>query len=213
MKAGILSIGLAISMIATGADNPAHRVEIKSIAAQVRQTPRLQVEGAKAKPIPPRSWIEIEAEIKLDGPDKDDLIPELRTKWYAIVMDRSHVDANGKQTVNPKMLTGEVVFENVRAKEKRAYLVAYIAPDDLEKLTGKDRPGEGDVEAAALVISGKGILADPKHAPGLQKATAKQELKWWEGEKYPTMEGLIVPKSKTPFAPLWCDRYPSEKEK
>lgn len=211
MKSATLTILLATSMLAWGADQPVHRVEIKNLWTEIQQTPRLQVDGVKDKPMLPRYWLEIEAEIEADTTDLSKFIPEIKTHWYAIVLDKFAVDENGNTQVKPKLLKGEVLFRNVRANGGPVYLVAYIGPDDLEKMTGKNRPGEGDIEAAALVISGPGILADAKHAPGLQKATALEKHKWWSSGKYPAMDGLIVAKSKTPFAPLWTDRYPTEK--
>ena len=42
--------------------------------------------------------------------------------------------------------------------------------------------------------------------------TAEKESKWWEVWKEKSLEDAILPKSKTPFAPLWTDYYPTEKE-
>ena len=90
-------------------------------------------------------------------------------------------------------------------------LSAYIEPDTLERLTGKPRPSTNDLEGFALVISGPGIASDGRHGEGLTKATAEEKSEWWMEWKGKSLDGLIVPKSKTPFAPLWTDRYPTEK--
>lgn len=42
-------------------------------------------------------------------------------------------------------------------------------------------------------------------------ATAEKEAKWWITWPSKSLDGMIVLKSQTPFAPLWTDRYPTEK--
>ena len=190
-------------MLAGGAEEVAHRVKIAKIETQIQQTPRFEAAGVKDKQFEPRYWLELEAELEVETTDPSGFIPELQTSWFAIIKD----DRTGK----PVQLTGKVAFRDVRTKDKKAYVIAYISPDTLEKITGKSRPGEGDVEAVALVVSGSGIVSDGRHAAGLQKATAEEDSKWWSSGRYQTMEGLIVAKGKTPFAPLWSDRYPFEK--
>ena len=63
----------------------------------------------------------------------------------------------------------------------------------------------------ALTISGPGIVTEGRHAEGLTKATTEKDAKWWDTWQGQSLDGLIVPKSKTRFAPLWTDRYPTEK--
>ncbi len=209
MKSILTSLILAATVIGANANEGAHKVEIKSIVTEIQQTPQFQVNGPKDKKFNPRYWLEIEAELEVMTADKtgkinpDGFIPEIAASWSVIIKD--------KGTDKTTMLTGKVSFIEVRTKDKKAYLSAYISPDTLEKLLGKDRFGDNDIEAVALVISGPGIVSDGKHAAGLQKATAAEESKWWTTGKYTTMEGVVLAKSKTPFAPLWTDHYPVEK--
>lgn len=158
--------------------------------------------GKRDKTVDPRYWMEIEAELEVETVPKDGFIPELRTNWYAIFKD--------KKSGKPVNVTGEVVYRDVRTKSGKAFVIAFISPDTLEKLTGKEEPNERDVESVALVVAGNGIIHTGKHAEGLQKATEKEESKWWTSDKYEKMPGLIMAKSKTPFSLLWTDRYPVE---
>lgn len=192
--------------LAPGAD--LHRVEIKEITTTIQQTPRYEVSGLKDKPFDPRYWLEIEAELEVESLTETEFIPELQTKWFAIVRAIDKKAPGGKKTV---MLTGEVTFQNVRAKDGEAHVIAYIGPDTLEKLTGEDRPTEREVEGIALTVSGTGIASEAPHAAGLEKATAKEQTRWWAQSMYETVAGAIVAKGDTPFAPLWTDRYPTEK--
>jgi len=195
----------ATSLFAGAAEEGAHKVKIVKLETQIQQTPKFEVGGVKDKQFEPRYWLEIEAELQVDTTDPSNFIPEVQTNWFAIIKD--------DRTKKAVQLTGKVTFREVRAKDKKAHVIAYISPDTLEKITGKSRPVEGDVEAVALIISGSGIVNDAKHAAGLQKATKEEDSKWWASGKYQTMEGLIIAKGDTPFAPLWSDRYPVEKPK
>ncbi|MCH7224856.1 Amuc_1102 family pilus-like protein [Haloferula sp. A504] len=196
----------ALIGLAPGAD--LHRVEIKEINTTIQQTPRYQVSGLKDKPFDPRYWLEIEAELEVESLTDTEFIPELRTNWFAIVRAIDKTAPGGKKNV---MLTGEITFQNIRAKDGEAHLIAFIGPDTLEKLTGEDRPNEGDVEGIALTVSGPGVASEGSRAAGLEKATAKEQTRWWAKSMYETVAEAIVAKDRTPFAPLWWDRYPTEK--
>lgn len=180
-----------------------HRAKILSLAGELQQTPEFQFSGPKKKATKPRSWLEIEAEVEVETKAPSGFIPELTAQWFAVVLDQ----AGGK----PVRLSGSVTFKNVRTAGGSVFLSAYIEPDTMERLTGKAKPGSRDLEGFALVLSGPGILDQGKFAEGLVKATAEEKSKWWAEWKHETLEDAIVAKSKTPFAPLWTDRYPAEK--
>lgn len=187
-----------------------HRVEIKEIKSTIQQTPQFEVSGIDDKAFDPRYWLEIEAELEVETVDPTGFIPELQTKWFAAVRAIDDSDPNGKKR-KTLILTGEVTFRNIRAKDGEAHVIAFIEPDVLERLTGEKRPREDDLEALALVVSGPRIASDKKHAAGLEMATAMEKDGWWKRSMFETMADAVVAKSKTPFAPLWSDRYPTEK--
>jgi len=204
MKTTAIAILLTALLSFVGnAAEAVHRAKIKKIAGQTQQTPEFQVSGPKDKSTKPRYWLEIEAEVEVETTDPSGFIPELEAKWFAVIMD--------KNSRAPVRLLGTVTFKNLRTADRKVFLSAYIEPDTLERLTGKSRPSDSDIEGYALTISGPGIVSDGRHAKGLAMATAEEKTKWWVEWKNKDLDGLIVPKSKTPFAPLWTDRYPTEK--
>ena len=209
MKPILVSLILAISLAAATAKEIAHKVVIKSIETVIQQTPEFQVNGIKNKKFNPRHWLEIEAELEVQTTnDKGELdskgfIPEITANWFVIIKD--------KESGKPMMLTGKVTFREIRTKDKKAYVSAYIRPDTLEKLTGENKPSDKDIEGVALVISGPGIVSEGEHKKGLQKATVHEDTQWWVTSRYKTVDGAVLAKSKTPFAPLWTDYYPIEK--
>jgi hypothetical protein len=183
------------------AAEPAHRVKILKIEGLEQKSPQFQVDGPRDKVAKSREWIEIEAEVEVQTTDPSGFIPELEASWYAVVLNKDK---------KPVRLMGKCVFKNIRTEEKKVFLSAYIEPETLERFTGKPRPSESDIEGYALTLSGTGIVTDKKYAEGLAMATDKEEAKWWVEWKHESFDGLIVPKSKTPFASLWTQRYPSE---
>lgn len=182
-----------------------HRAKIIKITSEIQQTPQFQVSGIKDKAVVPRYWLEIEAEIEVETTDPSGYIPELEAKWFAVIIDKS------KEKPESVRLLGTTTFKNLKTKNKNVMISAYIEPDVLEKLTGSNKPSQRDIEAIALTISGPGIVNEGRHEAGLMKATAKEEAKWWIEWKNANLDDVIVAKSKTPFAPLWTDRYPAEK--
>lgn len=205
MKILPLTILSLTAVIGLNAAEPVHRAKILRIEGQTQQTPEFQVSGPKDKSTKPRFWIEIEAEIEVETTDPSGYIPELEAQWYAVIKDKND---KGDKAVR---LIGKTTFKNIRTADKKVYLSAYIEPDTLERLTGSTRPNENDIEGYALKLSGPGIFTEGRHGEGLVKATAKEEAQWWDVWKNESLEGLIVPKSRAPFAPLWTDRYPTEK--
>ena len=203
MKTLLTLLFTFVMIPALAAQQFSHRAKIIKIEGQSQQTPDFQVSGPKDKATNPRHWIEIEAEIEVQTTDPSGFIPELEAQWFAVILDKS--------SNKPVRLLGKTTFKNLRTKDKKINISAYIEPDTLERLTGSSRPSDNDIEGYALTVSGAGIVSDGRHAEGLSKATAEKEANWWNTWKGQSMEGMIVPKSKTPFAPLWTDRYPTEK--
>lgn len=203
MKA-ITTLILTLTMISTiEAQQSVHRAKILKIEGMSQQTPEFQVSGPRDKSTNPRFWIEIEAEIEVETTDPSGFIPELEAQWFTVILD--------KHSKKPVRLLGKTTFKNLRTKDKKIFISAYIEPDTLERLTGSSKPSDNDIEGYALTISGAGIVTDGRHGEGLSMATAEKDAKWWITWQGQSLDGFIVPKSRTPFAPLWTDRYPTEK--
>jgi len=195
-------LGALLLLGAACADEPAHRARIVAIQVANQQTPEYQVSGPRDKSTKPRNWIEIEAEIEVETTDPSGFIPDLEAKWFAVVIDR--------HTKKPVRLRGESRYKNINTKDGKVFVSAYIEPDTLERLTGRSKPRDSDIEGYALVLSGSGIVRAGKYAADLVKATAEEKSEWWSQWTQTTLDNMIVPKSRTPFAPLWTDRYPTE---
>jgi len=200
----LVSLFLAVLAVSASAEEKVqHRVAIRKLGVQFQQTPQYQVDGVREKDVRPRYWLELEAELDVETTDPTGFIPELRTKWFVVIF--------GPDT-KPVRLDGEVVYQNVRAIDGKAHVIAFIGPDVLEKLTGEERPNESDIDSTALLVSGPGIRTDDDHKEGLQKATGEKDYEWWIKWSHKVASNQILAKSQTPFAPLWSDRFPREKK-
>lgn len=89
-------------------------------------------------------------------------------------------------------------------------MIARIGPEVLERLIGQDRPGEGDVEAIALTLSGTGVASGKEHAAGLGKATAKEKARGGHAT-FEAIHDVAVVKSNTAVLSRWPDPCPTEK--
>lgn len=213
MKTFTTSIAIAAGLCTALSAQVRHDVAVDDIVVEVQQTPDYSASVSKNKRIDRGSWIEFEAELKTKTTHPNGYIPELKAQWYAIIQDKFHV-AGGKLKPTAVMLTGQTTFKNVRAKDGTAYISAYIGPDQLEKMTGKENIQASEIIAVGLVLSGSEI-APGKHlqgAIGEFSKTAQTDKPWWNEGSIPKVEDTILAKGKTPFALLWTDRYPTEVE-
>lgn len=177
----------------------------------MQDTPEFQVNGPRDKPRKPKGWLEIEAEVEVETTDPSGVIPEMKAEWFAVIMDHAKRSDNPKPS--PVRLTGVVTYRNVDTEKRGIYLSAYVEPSLLKRLTLKPRPSDNDIEGLAVRVSGPGFVTTGKYGEEAVMANAKEETKWWDKWTRATLQEGIVPKSQTPFAPLWTDYYPTEKIK
>ena len=185
----------AIMLATCCASDDVHRVKIVKITTEIQQAPQFQVAGVKNKNEDPRYWLELEAELEVETTAKSGFIPEITAKWFAVVYDSNKKTKNSKSSKEPVRLLGDVRFKNIRTKDKKTFISAYIDPDTLEQLTGKNRPSENDIESVALLIDGKAVYKEHGHARGLMKVTTKTKIKWWEKWDKRSLNDTIMPKA------------------
>lgn len=204
MKTPILRFLLSVVAVATvGLAGQAqaqiqHQIRSAKVSYEMQQTPDFSVSGPKSKRINPLDWLEVEVELDLETVNKSGYIDQLDAEFFIGVRDTNE---GGK----PTLLTGKISFVEVRAIEKKAWLSAYISPASLAKTTGKTKPGKADIEAVAVRITGAGL-----RAPITETVNGREG--WFNDAALKRLDGLVLSKPKTPFAPLWTDRYPLTKE-
>ena len=209
MKLKILSAFVAAGLLGglTAAAQDANqqvRVKVKKVDVAQQYTPDYAPRGVTEKRWRPKQWIEVDTEIDVDlAKDlggKDGTFGALEFKYFVALNAKSK---DGKTIV----LTGTLIFENVPASKAGDYshALAYITPATMKGALKKDLVGKADVAAVGLEIHAggqmlQGAFYSDKGAP------------WWIGAdkqpdqtKFEFQDGGVIPKSKTPFAPLWAD--------
>ncbi len=213
MKSIVACILLATALVCHAQEAGSHYAKIDKIKASIQETPVFAFRGPDDQRVESRRWLQIDAELELATNEPSGIVPQLDAQWFVVIKDAA--------TDKSVKLTGTVIYKDVRATmikvpdgkkhatptSKVLRLSAYVSPDTLQKITWKPSIKESDIEAVALVISGPSVSGKPEN---LQKASAQQETQWWNKDLNPVKEGAVIAKSKTPFAALWTDLYPTD---
>jgi len=166
--------------------------QVDKVERTMLKTPEYTVDTGKDKKTPRRrEWLELEVEFEADakaaGGKDAEYIDQLLFKYYVMVED--------KETKEKIMLTTTVTHVNIPTGEK-IYSAVYLSPSSLDKMVGKGRGSERSIEGYAVEIIYGGVLVGGKSDPSGT---------WFKTR--PGKPGLLLTKDKTPFAPLWGDRY------
>ncbi len=176
---------------------PTVKVDVKDIKTQDQKTPQFQAGNVKEHVWRPKTWLEIDMEMDVkkakSTTDNTTMVDALEVKYF---IGLNATDANKKNYV----LTGTMTLQNIPTKAgEHAHALAFVSPSTLRRLLGETKQFNSavDVKAIAVEISYGGQVIGG-HPIG--------QGKWWEDlSKFAVVDGEILPKLKTPFAPLWGD--------
>lgn len=182
------------------------RVKVKKLELAQQMTPDYAPRGVTEKRWRPKQWLEIDTEIDVDILSKElggreGVYPSLEFKYFIGFNEKNQ---EGKNIV----LTGTLTFENIPASKGGSYshALAYITPATLKGVLKKDQVGKADVQAVGLEIHAGGKMltgafySDKGQPWWVDRATSQPNDK-----VFAFQDGGVIPKSKTPFAPLWAD--------
>lgn len=180
------------------------RVKVKGVKVEQQYTPDFGARNVTEKRWKPKQWIEIDTELDVDiAADlggKEGTYPSLEFKYFIAVNQKTK---EGKNIV----LTGSLTYENIPASKAgdATHALAYVTPATLKKALLKDTGGKADVSAIGMEIHAGGQML-----PGAFFSSTSSP--WWVGAdklpdstKFEFQDGAVIPKGKTPFAPLWGD--------
>jgi hypothetical protein len=120
----------------------------------------------------------IEIEIKYETAPEE--IDELSFKFTALIED--------------KLLDGEVTYVNI-GKGNEHYAVMYVSPKAIEKLTGGKALSPASIGNVWVEVNKQGQIL------------GKESYKNGAPPNKPHVNGMLLNKNQTPFAPLFYDRY------
>lgn len=186
----------AVCICAAAASAQTAKPEIKlgqvEMTVDSQFTPQIQVTNVKDKRWRPKQWLELQVDFKatiarsLGG--REGTYPSIDIRYYLALAGKK--TSEGKQVV----MSGTITYKDVVNGENHA--LAFITPSSLKRLLEKENGGKADVSVFACeIVAGGEVIAGKSTGPG----------KWWEATDKISFEEVIVPKEKTPFAPLWGD--------
>ncbi len=157
-------------------------VKLGKIQPAVVKTPEFGLTSGPTKRSKLGDWLEVEVEYETKPEDVDEL-----TFTYTIMVEK-------------KLLTGQVTHINI-PKGREHYSVMYVSPRTLQKLTGGKPLSAASIENVWVTVERQGMKLD---APASYKPGQIPNL--------PQIQGLVLNKDETPFAPLYYDRYEAVKK-
>jgi hypothetical protein len=158
--------------------------------------------GTTDKRFKAKDWMEIEFEIEAKAPrgaPKDmKYLDNVQIKYYAALQP---ADATKKKV----LLIADVTYMNVPIGNDPLHCVVYLSPATLVNLTGDKIVNKSMITllGAEATYNGSMVGRFPESGPMVE---------FWKLPTAPPVEdGRLLPKHKTPFAPLWYDYYLEEK--
>lgn len=154
--------------------------QITKITKNMISSPQFSYTGAQQYQANLREmWLEVEVTFAV-GPEVTD---ELTLKYFILV--------------NGKLLTGEVTHTNVMAgRERRS--VMYIPPRALARFNDNRPVTTITVQNIAVQIVQQGSVKD-------EMSLTRAPAQWYSS--LPAVNGFVLNKNETPFAPIYWDRY------
>lgn len=169
------------------------KVDVRDIKVQAQNTPQFNVGNVVDKRWKPKVWLEVdvdfEAKKAANPQDKSPVIENLEFKFFVGLNKNNN---EGKAVV----LTATVTYNNITERENQHALV-FASPAALARILEKTNFSTSDVKAVGVEIYKGGALAGWK---------SSNNQRWWgELANFAAIDGVLIPKNKTPFAPLWGD--------
>lgn len=195
------SLALVGSALAQGTAAPAVALDALEVAVQDQGTPQFSVGNVNDKPSDPENWIELEATFQLKGAEAWE--DSVTVRWYIGMLDQAN---------QPIILPLEVTYNDVPVGEEVRAAV-YVAPRSIARITGKDRVMVSQVTAhGAELRAGSEVLGAVDQSK--QYGPAEVAQAWFNSNaEFDRRDGVLRPRSDTPFAPLWSDYYLEERSK
>ncbi len=167
------------------ADAQREEIRIRDITVSTVTTPDFSVSGYTKRSPRSSDWLEIEVSFDVDI-QTNFVEGDLVFRYYVYAKD------------SDKILVGEVTHVNV-AKGREKFSVMYVSPNSLAKLLDGTTFNISQMNPVGVQILFNGQLLTESSTRG---APAGQ---WWTTR--PNVDGILVNKSQTPFAPLVWERY------
>jgi len=192
-----LALTIGLSLISFGVCHaqtaaPKVKIDIKDAKMESQPTPQIQAANIVDKRWKPKTWLEIDTEFDIKLPQSEGgsegTFPGVEFKYYLM----TNAAKEGKRI----MLQGSISYSNIPAHEK-CHALAFVSPATMKRALMKDNGGKADIVGYGIEVLVDGVVAAGKASPN---------GKWWEDtSKFTVIDGAVLGKDKTPFAPFWGD--------
>lgn len=175
----------------------------KKVEIFAEQTPDFTLKGAtKEKRFKAKDWLVLEFEWDVE---MTKLTKDKDLHFYDDISIKYYVYLAPTDVKKQKLLMADISYANVPIKET-IHSAVYISPSTIFNITGDKLANKQLVSYYGAVVTMGGSMV------GRVSSVAGSGPQWWESPKLPAAEeGRLLPKLKTPFAPLWYDYYMEEK--
>ncbi len=198
MKTTHFIITLTAFFVASSAFSQAAQQAVKVVVKEVKiesiPTPQLQAGNLPAKSWIPKKWMQIDVHFKVakeKSTDPNPYVDALEFKYYILL------NASDPVSKKPILLTSIINYANISTKEIMSHALAFVPPAAINRLLGKTEFTASDVRGVGIEVNYAGQLVGPYAQPA---------GKWWEDlSKFSVIDGNLLPKHKTPYAPFWGD--------
>lgn len=190
----ILSMVLAVSPAFSQATPATVKVDIKDVKIESIETPQIQASNLPAKAWRPKKWMQIDVHFNAKKAKTVDTNPYIDTLEFKYYIRLNAVDPVSKKNI---VLTSTIYYVNISSKELQSHALAFVPPAAINRLLGKADFTTSDVAGIGIEVSYGGQIVGGHAQPA---------GKWWEDlSKFSVLDGNLLPKNKTPYAPFWGD--------
>jgi hypothetical protein len=191
-----LALALSWASVALGQSPEEVKAKVKDVKTQATQTPDFQLTNVgNVKRWKQKEWLEVDIEFEIDlaqsAGGRDGTLDIIQVNLYLALNAKND---DGKRYV----AKATQAFQNVPASED-THVLFFMSPATLKRIFEKDNfLPTSDIQGwgVELVVGGEVLAGD----------SSLGNQKWWESaDNFAMMDGVLVTKNNTPFAPLWGD--------
>ncbi len=184
----------AVSSAFSQAAPPTVKVDIKDVKIDSIESPQFQASNLPAKSWRPKKWMQVDVHFKVTKAKTVDPNPYVDALEFKYFISLNTTDPVSKKFI---LLTSTINYVNISSKDLQSHAMAFVSPAAISRLLGKADITVADVKGVGIEVSYGGQIVGGHAQPA---------GKWWEDlSKFTVIDGNLLPKNKTPYAPLWSD--------
>jgi hypothetical protein len=203
----IAAIALTAGGVASAQQaKPPVEIDIKTVKVTAVPTPQFAAANVPDKRWRPKTWLEIDVDMTAKKTktleDASTVIDALEVKLF-VALNAKGAAAKASPAKKRTVITATFNVINVPANTPdHAHVLAFVSPAALVRLLESNNfVPSSDIEAVGVEINFAGQPVGYYSHP----VKPYPQRFWLDLSVFNTVDGVLLPKMKTPFAPLWGD--------